>query len=918
MEDLASAVAWCVSFWCTVSCVDGISDLAPCCLHAAELVLLSRNLTNRNHPSRPAPSTQNRNPRRMQNMILAVGPGTPASEVLKVTDLSSASSSPPTSDDEMLMASDVDSAGDSDDDESDDGDDESGDDSDVDSDDVARGQRRRRWTRKVLETVHAAAAAEAGADANREDDLAMEELLDEKEKEEQAATASAAPADVAEAAAPPLDDSADNPHVVVMARARAQLDRAKKVMVDTGLADDHSHHSCGDLSSSPSSSSRKRERFSRPYLAGSIKRPIAPSMRHGGCVNTAAWLTCPWRLSFANHDNNTLHGGLIVSSSHSANSAGIFSYEQEEDNDDDSDDALPASKVIPLDSRECTTQLITSGDDRVVKFWDVSNAMGGISPYPGGPSTTCPFADSSRIYTTPPEIVNIWKKRRKRGDPIPGAVTPLATLETGHRGNVFHATPLYYQPGKVATCAADGYLRLCDVESGSNSSSSTIVVSPDIDEDGLDMPLGYLRARGGMCFSHHFLDANIGLLCTEHGLKRFDIRLSPREQPSGAVLGGQYSSCKSCAIWSAGGAGMSNEGDCFDSAYVFVGSSSGDVALCDLRMTSNTSSRIVQHYRPSCFSPYEPVAVSGIDISRDQRELLVSYESDQIYSFPVFPTCKSAAGPSVEELASYSAALAAPSCTDETEDDQMGERSRHLPEFASYGGHLNRFTFLKRATFAGPNDEYICTGSDSGHAWIYEKATGAVVSLLKADHSTCNGIVPHPTLPFFATYGIDSTAKLWHATQPVGDDTDDSDLGRFKTARHTKYEASPLVQSWRGTESKLALFSDPDTKENNAFSLLPDEVPSHDDEDDSIFGGLAGVLFRSVSRLAGRQSIPFIANDLASLPNVLLQNYFSCVRAFVSGDEGGLGLGCCLSSFCIYLQNFSLAINPTHIYIIPF
>ena len=803
----------------------------------------------------------------MQNMILAVGPGTPASEVLKVTDVSSASSSPPTSDDEMLMASDIDS-GDSDDDGSDDGDDESGDDSDVDSDDVARGQRRRRWTRKVLETVHAAAAAEAGAEANREDDLALEELLDEKEKEEQAATASAAPAGVA--------------------------------------GEDHSHHSCGDLSSS-----RKRERFSRPYLTASIERP---SMRHGGCVNTAAWLTCPWRLSFANHDNNTLHGGLIVSSSHSANSAGILSYEQEEDNDDDSDDALPASRVIPLDSRECTTQLITSGDDRVVKFWDVSNAMGGISPYPGGASTTCPFADSSRIYTSPSESVNIWKKRRKRGDPIPGAVTPLATLETGHRGNVFHATPLYYQPGKVATCAADGYMRLCDVESGSNSSSSTIVVSPDIDEDGLVMPLGYLRARGGMCFSHHFLDANIGLLCTEHGLKRFDIRLSPREQPSGAVLGGQYSSCKSCAIWSAGGAGMSNEGDCFDSAYVFVGSSSGDVALCDLRMTSNTSSRIVQHYRPSCFGPYESVAVSGIDISRDQRELLVSYESDQIYSFPVFPTCKSAAGPSVEELASYSAALAAPSCTDETEDDQMGERSRHLPELASYGGHLNRFTFLKRAAFAGPNDEYICTGSDSGHAWIYEKATGAVVSLLKADHSTCNGIVPHPTLPFFATYGIDSTAKLWRATQPVGDDTDDSDLGRFRTSRNTKYEASPLVQSWRGTESKLALFCDPDTEENNAFSLLPDEVPSHDDEDDSIFGGLAGVLFRSVSRFAGRQSLPFIANDLASLPNVLLQNYFSCVRAFVSGDEGGLCLGCCLSSFSIYYlscnQSNSYICNP--------
>lgn len=810
-------------------------------------------------------------------MILAVGPGTPASEVLRTTDLPSASSSPASSDDEM-MASDIDDS-EGEDSDNDDGDSvDIGGDSDADSDDIARGQRRRRWTRKVLQTVHAAqdeadaeaarssqAAEEQAPDTGAKEgsgdvvvsakDSLMEELLDEKEKEELAAVATE--------------------------------EKVPAASTEAAKEDDQSHHSRGELSSSTSSSSnRKRQWSPRPSLATSIERPIAPSMRHGGCINTSAWLTCPWRLSYANHDNNTLHGGLIVSSSHSANSAGAFSFDDEDDDDGDYNDAPTARKstMIALDTTECTTQLITSGDDRFVKFWDVSNAMGGISPYPGGPSTSCPFAHPSRLYTTPSEVVNTWKKRNKRGDPIPGSVIPLATLATGHRGNVFHATPLYYQPGKVATCGADGYMRLCDVESGSNASSSTIVVSPDLDEDGIDMPIGYLRMRGVMCFSHHFLDANTGLLCSEQGLKRFDLRLSPREQPSGSVLGGQYSSAKACAIWSA-----SDEGDCFDSAYVFVGSSSGDVALCDLRMTSNTSSRIVQHYRPSCFGPYEPVSVSGLDVSRDLKELLVSYESDQIYSFPIFPYCKSAAGPSVEELASYSAAIAAPSCTDEYEDeDKLGGASRLLPDFASYGGHLNRFTFLKRATFAGPNDEYICTGSDSGHAWIYEKATGAVVSLLKADHSTCNGIVPHPTLPFFATYGIDSTAKLWRATHPVGDDTNDSDLGRCRTAHKTTYEASQPVHSWKGTQSKLDLFCDPDIEEDHDFTLLPDEVPSHDDEDDSIFGGLAGVLFRNVSRFGGSQSIPFIANDLASLPKVLLQNYFTCLRAFVSGDEGEL------------------------------
>ena len=164
---------------------------------------------------------------------------------------------------------------------------------------------------------------------------------------------------------------------------------------------------------------------------------------------------------------------------------------------------------------------------------------------------------------------------------------------------------------------------------------------------------------------------------------------------------------------------------------------------------------------------------------------------------------------------------------------------------------------------------------------------------------------PHPTLPFFATYGIDSTAKLWRATDPVGDDTDDSDLGRSRTAHEIAYEASQLVQSWKGTQSKLDLFCDPDIEEDHEFTLLPEDVPSHDDEDDSIFGGLAGVLFRSVSRFGGSQSIPFIANDLSSLPKMLQQNYFTCLRAFVSGDEGELSFATMplMSWFCMQVKS---------------
>lgn len=51
-----------------------------------------------------------------------------------------------------------------------------------------------------------------------------------------------------------------------------------------------------------------------------------------------------------------------------------------------------------------------------------------------------------------------------------------------------------------------------------------------------------------------------------------------------------------------------------------------------------------------------------------------------------------------------------------------------------------------------------------------------VLAFLRADHSTCNGILPHPSLPYFITYGIDSTVKLWRATTPVDNEVDDSDV----------------------------------------------------------------------------------------------------------------------------------------------
>lgn len=375
------------------------------------------------------------NPTRLQNMILAVGPGTPASVLKKVSTMDN-------------MSTDEDSESNN---EENDGIEEearniesgTGDDNDDDDDEVESRPRRSRWIR-------------------RRDEESNEEEEDDDDNSE----------------------GYNSDGVIEIFNALPNI---------FGMA---------------SNSSREVE------IDPNTEKSL-PSMRHGGCVNTAAWLDCGWRISTAGS----------------------------------SSEALPCN--------DCPTQLLTSGDDCLLKFWDVRQAMGGESPLSGGSATICPFSDPN--YPPEDEIRPIWDAHYKKVKPqhIAGSVIPLATLQTGHNGNIFHASPLIGCPGKVATCGADGHLRLADLETG----NSSIIVSPDYFDDP-----GDLWFRSGMCFSHQFLNKNTGLICSEHGLLRFDLRLPPREQPTQSLLG-EFGPCKACAIWSAARSDESLEDG--DSVYVF-------------------------------------------------------------------------------------------------------------------------------------------------------------------------------------------------------------------------------------------------------------------------------------------------------------------------------------------------------------
>ncbi|KAL7743299.1 hypothetical protein ACLKA6_012466 [Drosophila palustris] len=81
----------------------------------------------------------------------------------------------------------------------------------------------------------------------------------------------------------------------------------------------------------------------------------------------------------------------------------------------------------------------------------------------------------------------------------------------------------------------------------------------------------------------------------------------------------------------------------------------------------------------------------------------------------------------------------------------------------SYNGHRNSRTMVKGACFWG--DDFIMSGSDCGHIFVWHRRTGKVVKTLLADHRVVNRVQPHPTLPYLLSSGIDYNVKLW---APIG------------------------------------------------------------------------------------------------------------------------------------------------------
>ncbi|ALC48908.1 maker312 [Drosophila busckii] len=81
----------------------------------------------------------------------------------------------------------------------------------------------------------------------------------------------------------------------------------------------------------------------------------------------------------------------------------------------------------------------------------------------------------------------------------------------------------------------------------------------------------------------------------------------------------------------------------------------------------------------------------------------------------------------------------------------------------TYKGHRNSRTKVKNACFWG--DNFVMSGSDCGHIFIWERQTGNVVKTLLGDQYVVFQVQPHPTLPYLLSSGVDENVKLW---APIG------------------------------------------------------------------------------------------------------------------------------------------------------
>ncbi|XP_016465615.1 uncharacterized protein LOC107788450 [Nicotiana tabacum] len=176
--------------------------------------------------------------------------------------------------------------------------------------------------------------------------------------------------------------------------------------------------------------------------------------------------------------------------------------------------------------------------------------------------------------------------------------------------------------------------------------------------------------------------------------------------------------------------------------YFAVGGSDEYARVYDIRMyqmdARTSSDRPINTFCPHHLIKTNDVHITALTYS-NTSELLVSYNDELIYLFQ-------------KNMGLSPAPLSL-----------QGEDLDKLEKPQVYSGHRNSQT-VKGVSFFGPNDEYVLTGSDCGHIFIWKKKDAKLVRLMVGDRHIVNQLKTHPCIPVLATCGIEKTIKIWAPT----------------------------------------------------------------------------------------------------------------------------------------------------------
>ena len=178
--------------------------------------------------------------------------------------------------------------------------------------------------------------------------------------------------------------------------------------------------------------------------------------------------------------------------------------------------------------------------------------------------------------------------------------------------------------------------------------------------------------------------------------------------------------------------------DCRNPYYFAIGGSDEYARVYDIRKcqwgSARNSDRPVNTFCPCHLIGSNNVHITGLAYS-SFGELLVSYNDELIYLF---------------EKNMHS---------DSSPSSATSEDPKNIHEAQVYSGHRNAQT-IKGVNFFGPNDEYVLSGSDCGHIFIWKKKEAKLVRLMVGDQHVVNQLEAHPHIPILATCGIEKNVKI--------------------------------------------------------------------------------------------------------------------------------------------------------------